>query len=48
METLAVSLIIISVLVLAVCIMHGCGVVIMKLWNQRTGRKEYRIVQRVL
>gem|GEM_PF-7088858 len=48
MTELALSLIIISVFVLAVCILHGLGVMLVRWRNQRTGRKEYRIVQRVL
>jgi hypothetical protein len=48
MTELAFCLIIISVFVLAFCLFHAAGVCIMKLWNQRTGKREYRIVQRVL
>jgi hypothetical protein len=48
MTELAFCFIFISVFVLLVCVLHGFGVVIMRLWNQRTGKRVYRIVQRVL
>ena len=48
MEQLAVSMILVAVFVLGVCFFHGVGVAVMRLWNQRTGRKVYRIVQRIL
>ena len=46
MEQIAVSMIIVSVFVLGVCFFHGVGVCIMRLWNQRTGRRELKIVRR--
>lgn len=48
MIELALAMIIVSVLVLAVCILHGLGVMLVRWRSYRTGRKEYRIVQRVL
>jgi len=48
MTELAISLIIISVFVLAVCILHGLGVMLVRWRSYRTGKREYRIVQRVL
>ena len=48
MTELAFCLIFIGVFVLAFCLFHGIGVCVMRLWNQRTGRKQYRIVRRVL
>jgi hypothetical protein len=48
MIELAISLIIISVFVLAVCILHGLGVMLVRWRSYRTGKREYRIVQRVL
>lgn len=47
MLELAVSMILISLIVLGVCFFHGIGVGIMRLWNQRTGRRELQIVRRV-
>ena len=48
MTELALCLIIISVFVLAVCILHGLGVMLVRWRSFRTGKREYRIVQRVL
>ena len=48
MEQLAVSMILVAVFVLGVCLFHGLGVCIMRLWNQRTGRREFRIVRRAV
>ena len=48
MIELAISLIIISVFILAVCILHGLGVMLVRWRSFRTGKREYRIVQRVL
>ena len=48
MTELALCLIIISVFVLAVCILHGLGVMLVRWRSYRTGKREYRIVQRVL
>jgi len=48
MTELAISLIIISVFVLAVCILHGLGVMLVRWRSYRTGKREYRIVQRVM
>jgi len=45
MTELAISLIIISVFVLAVCILHGLGVMLVRWRSFRTGREEYRIVK---
>ena len=47
MEQLAVSMIVVAVFVLGVCFFHGLGVCIMRLWNQRTGRREYHLVRRM-
>jgi hypothetical protein len=44
MEQLAVSMILVSVFVLGVCLFHGVGVCIMRLWNQRTGKRERYVV----
>ena len=44
MEQLAVTMILISLIVLGVCFFHGVGVCIMRLWNQRTGRRERYVV----
>lgn len=46
MEQLAVSMILVALFVLGVCFFHGIGVCIMRLWNQRTGRRELQIVRR--
>lgn len=48
MTELALCLIIVSVLVLFVCILHGLGVMLVRWRSYRTGKREYRIVQRVL
>ncbi|HOD97834.1 MAG TPA: hypothetical protein PLT63_03570 [Syntrophales bacterium] len=48
MTELALCLILISVLVLAVCILHAAGVMLVRWRSYRTGKREYRIVQRVL
>ena len=46
MEQLAVSMIVVAVFVLGVCFFHGVGVAVMRLWNQRTGRRELHVVRR--
>jgi len=46
MEQLAVSMILVAVFVLGVCLFHGVGVAVMRLWNQRTGRREIQLVRR--
>ena len=46
MEQLAVSMIVVAVFVLGVCFFHGVGAAVMRLWNQRTGRREIQIVRR--
>lgn len=46
MIELAVSMIVVSLVILGVCAFHGVGVCIMRLWNQRTGRREFQIVRR--
>lgn len=46
MEQLAISMIIVSLVVLGVCAFHGIGVGIMRLWNQRTGRRELHVIRR--
>ena len=46
MEQLAVSMILVAVFVLSVCLFHGLGVAVMRLWNQRTGRRELHVVRR--
>ncbi len=48
MTELALCLIIVSVLVLFVCILHGLGVMLVRWRSYRTGKREYRIVQRIL
>ena len=48
MIDLALCLIIVSVLVLFVCILHGLGVMLVRWRSYRTGKREYRIVRRVL
>ena len=45
-ENIAVSMILVSLFVLGVCFFHGVGVCLMRLWNQRTGRREIQIVRR--
>ena len=47
MEQIAVSMILVSVFVLGVCLFHGVGVAIMRLWNQRTGKRELHVVRRM-
>jgi hypothetical protein len=44
MEQLAVSMILVAVFVLGVCLFHGLGICIMRLWNQRTGKRERYVV----
>ena len=44
MEQLAVSMILVAVFVLGVCFFHGVGVAVMRLWNQRTGKRERYVV----
>ena len=46
MEQLAVSMILVSVFVLGVCLFHGLGVAVMRLWNQRTWERELHVVRR--
>ena len=46
MEQLAVSMILVAVFVLGVCLFHGLGICIMRLWNQRTGKRELHLVRR--
>lgn len=48
MAELALCLIIVSVLVLFVCILHGLGMMLVRWRSYRTGKREYRIVQRIL
>lgn len=40
------SFILVALFVLGVCLFHGIGVGIMRLWNQRTGKRELHIVRR--
>ena len=44
MEQIAVSMILVAVFVLSVCLFHGLGVAVMRLWNQRTGKRERYVV----
>lgn len=45
-EQIAVMMIVVSLVVLGVCAFHGIGVCIMRLWNQRTGRRELHVIRR--
>ena len=44
MIELAGCMIVVAVFVLGVCFFHGVGVCIMRLWNQRTGKRERYVV----
>ena len=46
MVELAGCMILVALFVLGVCFFHGVGVCIMRLWNQRTGRRELHVVRR--
>jgi len=46
MIELAGCMIVVAVFVLGVCLFHGVGVAVMRLWNQRTGRRELHVVRR--
>lgn len=45
-EQIAVMMIVVSLVVLGVFFFHVLGVGIMRLWNQRTGRRELHVVRR--
>jgi hypothetical protein len=45
-EMLIVCLLIVFGMIALLLILHGCGVAVMRLWNQRTGRRELHVVRR--